>query len=104
MFGYYDGNNEFRDRVKPFAANSDLTAAGDYHVSIGGVAYPQQSVSVSDSANQCRMELMKAVQPLSFSENNLLGDFGKTADGVNSTFAVGIDLQGYASVNEKMMM
>lgn len=41
MFGYYDGATTFRDRVKPFAVNSDLTASGDYYVSIGGVAYPQ---------------------------------------------------------------
>jgi hypothetical protein len=40
LFGYYEGSN-LRDRVKPFAYNSDNTAAGDYYVSIGGVAYPQ---------------------------------------------------------------
>lgn len=40
MFSYYDGANML-ETVKPFTANNDLTAAGDYYVSIGGVAYPQ---------------------------------------------------------------
>lgn len=39
LFGYYDGT-DILERVKPFAANADDTAAGDYYVSIGGVAYP----------------------------------------------------------------
>jgi hypothetical protein len=30
-----------------------------------------------------------------------MGDYGKTDNATNNTFAVGIDLQGYASVNEK---
>jgi hypothetical protein len=40
MFSYYDGGNML-ETVKPFTANADGTAAGDYYVSIGGVAYPQ---------------------------------------------------------------
>jgi hypothetical protein len=39
LFGYYDGT-DMLERVKPFTANADDTAAGDYYVSIGGVAYP----------------------------------------------------------------
>jgi hypothetical protein len=100
LFGYYDGT-DMLERVKPFAANADDTAAGDYYVSIGGVAYPQQSISVSKSGNQALQELFKALQPLSFSQNNLMGNYGVSNNADNNTFAIGIDLQGYASVNEK---
>jgi hypothetical protein len=47
---------------------------------------------------------MKAFQPLSFSQNNLMGDYGATDNTAYNTFAVGIDLQGYASVNEKQLL
>jgi hypothetical protein len=61
------------------------------------------ATSVEGGLGEVKSEVIKAMRPLSYTDNNLLGSFGLGAS-PNSTFLVGIDMEGYAGINEDKLM
>lgn len=72
-------------------------ASGEYTYKVGSKAFPQQPVIWEEGGAEVKYEVLKAMRPLSYTDNNLLGNF-------TATFLVGCDFEGYAGVNEDKLM